>query len=57
MPRDVLKQKDRKNTKDASALPGAAHACRNSELGSYAILVITVDFVTDALVTKTHGED
>lgn len=57
MPRDVLKQKDRENTKDTSALPGAAYACRNRELGSDAVLVITVDFVTDALVTKTRGED
>lgn len=49
--------KKTENTKDTSALPGAAYACRNRELGSDAVLVITVDFVTDALVTKTRGED
>lgn len=48
-------KKDRENTKDTGALPGAAYACRNLELGSYAIFVITVDVVTDTLVTKTHG--
>lgn len=50
-------KKTEKTLKTPSALPGAAYACRNRELGSYAILVITVDVVTDILVTKTHGED